>query len=426
MYCRGSRWGFKGFCPLKIPTKGAALLTPALRSEGQWLPDWVVKSVFAPRDERAREDFVKVKIDVLMATYNGEKYLREQMDSILEQSYGDFRLLISDDMSTDATREILNEYVAKDSRVVVFLQNKNVGSTRNFEFLMKKVENECFMFSDQDDIWQKDKIQKSVDKMNQTDSDLVYTNLQVVSEDLEVLNQSYWRLKGFEKKVRKYNNFESLYLNNYITGSTMLVVTPTDSAKEIVQKYFPDVNIKSIEHGVEKLEYEYQRDGGQAKKNIAFLGGINKIKGVDFLKDFIEEANREDGKYIVHLFGSTCEEELNQSNGNYIYHGKYNREDVVKTLKENQIDLVVLLAIWPETYSYTLTESLMAEIPVLALDYGALSERISKYEYGWLLDRNVEFEAILKKLDAIFENEEDYEQKISNIKKYLGNLKYSK
>lgn len=223
MYCRGARWGFKGFCPLKIPAKGAALLTPALRSAGQRLPDWVVKSVFVPRDERAREDFVKVKIDVLMATYNGEKYLREQLDSILEQSYGDFRLLISDDGSEDATREILNEYVGKDSRVVVFLQNKNVGSTRNFEFLMKKVENECFMFSDQDDIWQNDKIQKSVDKMNQTDSDLVYTNLQVVDEDLQVLNPSYWRLKGFEKKVRKYNNFESLYLNNYITGSTMLV-----------------------------------------------------------------------------------------------------------------------------------------------------------------------------------------------------------
>ncbi len=234
------------------------------------------------------------------------------------------------------------------------------------------------------------------------------------------------------KCLKKLKNLDDNFIEKWrelsyrVLKNAELVVTPTESAKEIVQKYFPDVNIKSIEHGVEKLEYEYQRDGGQAKKNIAFLGGINKIKGVDFLKDFIEEANREDGKYVVHLFGSTCEEDLNKSDGNYIFHGKYNREDVVKTLKENQIDLVVLLAIWPETYSYTLTESLMAEIPVLALDYGALSERISKYEYGWLLDRNVGFEDILKKLDAIFENQEDYERKISNIQKYLGNLKSSK
>lgn len=158
-----------------------------------------------------------------MATYNGEKYLREQMDSILEQSFGDFRLLVSDDGSTDGTREILNEYVGKDSRVVVFLQNKNLGSTKNFEFLMRKVESECFMFSDQDDVWQKDKLQKSIDKMKEEDCDLVYSDLEVVSEDLDVLHKSYWKLKGFEKKVKRYNHFESLYLNNYVTGSTMLV-----------------------------------------------------------------------------------------------------------------------------------------------------------------------------------------------------------
>lgn len=164
-----------------------------------------------------------MKIDVLMATYNGEKYLREQMDSILEQSFGDFRLLVSDDGSTDGTREILNEYVGKDSRVVVFLQNKNLGSTKNFEFLMRKVESECFMFSDQDDVWQKDKLQKSIDKMKEEDCDLVYSDLEVVSEDLDMLHKSYWKLKGFEKKVKRYNHFESLYLNNYVTGSTMLV-----------------------------------------------------------------------------------------------------------------------------------------------------------------------------------------------------------
>ncbi len=67
-----------------------------------------------------------MKIDILMATYNGERFLREQIDSILEQSFSDFRLLISDDLSKDNTREILNEYVKKDRRVIVFLQNKNV------------------------------------------------------------------------------------------------------------------------------------------------------------------------------------------------------------------------------------------------------------------------------------------------------------
>ncbi len=164
-----------------------------------------------------------MKIDVLMATYNGEKFLKEQIDSILGQTYTDFRLLISDDMSTDSTRAILNEYVAKDNRVVVFLQRKNLGPAKNFEYLMKKVESEYFMFSDQDDIWQKDKIEKSIHKIQATKSDLVYTNLEVVNQDLERIHKSYWKLKGFDKKAKFCHNFESLFLNNYITGSTMLI-----------------------------------------------------------------------------------------------------------------------------------------------------------------------------------------------------------
>ncbi len=125
-----------------------------------------------------------MKIDILMATYNGERFLREQIDSILEQSFSDFRLLISDDLSKDNTREILNEYVKKDRRVIVFLQNKNLGTVQNFEFLMQKVESKYFMFSDQDDIWQKDKIEKSLEKIEETKSDLVYTNLQVVDQNI--------------------------------------------------------------------------------------------------------------------------------------------------------------------------------------------------------------------------------------------------
>ena len=74
------------------------------------------------------------KIDILLATYNGQQYLREQLYSILSQSYSNFRLLISDDLSVDSTREILAEYVEKDKRIIVFNQEKNLGVVKNFEF----------------------------------------------------------------------------------------------------------------------------------------------------------------------------------------------------------------------------------------------------------------------------------------------------
>ena len=78
------------------------------------------------------------EIDILMATYNGEKYLREQIDSILNQTYSKFRLLISDDCSQDKTREILKEYEEKDKRITVYYQEENLGYVKNFEFLLRK------------------------------------------------------------------------------------------------------------------------------------------------------------------------------------------------------------------------------------------------------------------------------------------------
>ena len=64
------------------------------------------------------------KVDILLATYNGEKYLSEQIDSILKQTHQNFRLIISDDCSTDMTREILEEYSKKDNRIVLYFQKK--------------------------------------------------------------------------------------------------------------------------------------------------------------------------------------------------------------------------------------------------------------------------------------------------------------
>lgn len=163
------------------------------------------------------------KINILMATYNGWRYIRKQLDSILNQTFTDFRLIISDDASTDSTLKILEEYEKKDKRIEIYRQEKNIGLIANFEFLIGKVRSEYFMFADQDDVWNPDKVEKTFNKMQETNADLVYTDLEVVDSRLKQTCPSYWKLKGLDYKIYKYNNFESLYLNNFVTGCTMLV-----------------------------------------------------------------------------------------------------------------------------------------------------------------------------------------------------------
>ena len=173
------------------------------------------------------------KIDILMATYNGEKYVAEQIESILNQTYTNFNLIISDDCSTDNTRNILEEYKQRDDRIQVYYQEQNLGYVKNFEFLLKKVESEIYMLSDQDDVWIKEKVEKSYNKLFEEKADLVYTDLKVVDENLKEINPSFMRMMKFYKKATKYTDYRVAYLYNTATGCTII------SKKKFIDKILP-------------------------------------------------------------------------------------------------------------------------------------------------------------------------------------------
>jgi len=183
------------------------------------------------------------QIDILLATYNGEKYLKEQIDSILSQTYSNFRLIISDDCSKDGTREILKEYEEKDNRIKVYYQEKNLGYIKNFEFLLTKVENDIYALSDQDDVWLPEKIEKSLEKMRMEDSDLVFGDLEVVDENLKTINKSFNDYMHLTRKIKKCNDYNKLYLYNCVTGCTIL------AKKKFLDKILPiPENTKHVLH----------------------------------------------------------------------------------------------------------------------------------------------------------------------------------
>ena len=105
----------------------------------------------------------KQKIQILLSTYNGEKYLREQLDSYIAlENFDEVKVLIRDDGSTDGTLEILNEY--KDKYGFEIIEGKNVGLNASMYELMKLRDTNCyyFSFSDQDDVWLKDKLTRGI------------------------------------------------------------------------------------------------------------------------------------------------------------------------------------------------------------------------------------------------------------------------
>lgn len=135
------------------------------------------------------------KVTVLMSTYNGEKYLREQLDSILSQTIVELKLMIRDDGSTDSTLEILDEYKSRYSSIQVF-EGENVGYVKSFMWLVDKVGTEegmFYAFADQDDYWDSNKLCKAIEMIeSETNIEqpiLYYSNLDVVDENLNYIRK---------------------------------------------------------------------------------------------------------------------------------------------------------------------------------------------------------------------------------------------
>ena len=184
------------------------------------------------------------QVDILLATYNGEKYVAEQIDSILNQTYKNIHLIISDDCSKDNTPEILKEYEKKDKRITVYIQPHNLGVVKNIEFLLKKVTNELYMLSDQDDIWLSRKVEKSVETLKKENADLVFGDLEVVDQNLKTIYPSFGDYMLLNKKIKKYiDSYRVNYLYNCVTGCTVL------SKKEFIEKILPiPTNSKYLIH----------------------------------------------------------------------------------------------------------------------------------------------------------------------------------
>ncbi|WP_158513231.1 glycosyltransferase [Shigella sp. FC2383] len=101
-------------------------------------------------------------IDILLPVFNGSKYLRQQLDSLLNQSYKNIRVIIRDDLSSDDSRNLIKNYAENtDGKIVYIDSDKNLGSSLSFHELLKQSTADYVMFCDQDDVWLPNKVHDS-------------------------------------------------------------------------------------------------------------------------------------------------------------------------------------------------------------------------------------------------------------------------
>lgn len=155
-------------------------------------------------------------VSVALATYNGERYLAAQMESLLAQDYANLEIVVSDDSSNDGTFEILRSFANKDERVRLLPRTTNVGYVKNFIRAFAACRGELISPSDQDDIWYPDKTRRLVEALG--DADLVYCNSRFIDDDGnplgKVLSDAVSMISGSDSR--------SLMFGSSICGHSML------------------------------------------------------------------------------------------------------------------------------------------------------------------------------------------------------------
>ena len=171
-------------------------------------------------------------IAICLATYNGEKYISDQIESIINQTYSNWRLFIRDDGSTDNTLAIIQKYHCLYSRQIIIidneLNNSGGGAKQNFAMILDWVRSNYdfryFMFSDQDDVWMPNKIEKTFLFFRIHEEDikkplLAHTDLKVVDSELNELGNSFFKYRALNPNI---TDLSHMLVQNNVTGCTMM------------------------------------------------------------------------------------------------------------------------------------------------------------------------------------------------------------
>jgi len=250
----------------------------------------------------------KEKIVILLASYNGENFIGQQIESILRQDYSNWELWIRDDCSTDNTMAIIRKYKEASDKIII-LENEGIrlGAQLNFGALMQAVSTIDFdycMFSDQDDVWDEDKVLKSLNAiiMNSTNDNytgpaLLHTDFQYVDKELNTLERPInpaVKLKDIRKKIALIAN------DSYLFGCTMIL---NKSLLELAIPVLPEaenhdfwVSLHAAAFGriyyLNEQTMLYRQHGNNVTGGLEYSSWKNRLKRIFNFEEYIFHKRR--------------------------------------------------------------------------------------------------------------------------------------
>lgn len=189
-----------------------------------------------------------------MTTFNGEKYVAKQLDSILNQTYKNIEIIISDDGSTDNTEEIITKYTEKYTFIKFIKNERNLGYTKNFERAISLCSGDYIALSDQDDIWEENKLEVLLENIG--DNLLIATTYLNIDENDIPLPITLPPVYDYQLNNGKYDYVNTLLFRNFIYGCTSLISKELkDKALPFPQKITHDWWLAYIAAKENKLKY---------------------------------------------------------------------------------------------------------------------------------------------------------------------------
>lgn len=262
------------------------------------------------------------RVNIIMATYQGEKYLREQLDSILQSEGVDYMISVFDDGSKDHTVNIVESYQSEHPDKIQFVQNKkNLGHFGNF---MQGVVGNPFdylMFCDQDDVWKPDKILKTLACMKQQEVKysketplVVFTDATIVDENLQMLTPSFHQ----SGRLNTSNlDLAHMLMENKMMGCTMMLnQAMIQKVNELpTQARYHDWWLALIAAACGHIEYLpeqtmlYRQHGDNVVGNLSFLDYVkNRLNNISKQKHAIQETIRQ-AEELNRIYGKTLSKE---------------------------------------------------------------------------------------------------------------------